>query len=218
MSCSDGTAVNGAVDAAVHERIERERVVRAGREAEGDVHGRSISAITSAVTRASSANASSKRQSARSVSSIAFETTRSSSAGTPSSRQAASTAWPSIASTSTSARAADVRARADRQRERLRQRAPRRRQEPCGGFDRLAVAVAVDRLGAEHGCEQRDARGAPRARDADVQDGRRAALGDGILGRRVGGPGPMPQTSVRAPATPASSFSVAAITSNTRAL
>ena len=32
--------------------------------------------------------------------------------------------------------------------------------------------------------------GAPRARDADVQDGGRAALGDGVLGRRVGRPGP----------------------------
>ena len=173
--------------AAVHERIERERVVRAGREGEGDVHERSISATTRAVTRASSASASSNRQSPRSRSSTSFEI-----------------------DTQLERRHALVEAgcehgeplhRLDRRRAELPptcalvpigsasasgQGAPRCGQQLRRGCDRLAVAVAVHRLGADHRGEQRNAAAAARARDADVEHDVRAALRDGVLRRGVG--------------------------------
>ena len=172
------------------------------------------------VTRASSANASSKRQSARSGSSISFEITRSSSAGTPSSRQAESTAKPLHRLDGDAARAAHARARADRQRERLGQCAPRRGEQPSrrarsARCRRRSRPPAVPITVASSGMPL--PRRAPAMPTCSTAVG--AALGDGVLGRGVGrARDRCRRPACGAPAAPASSCGVAAITSSTRAL
>ena len=141
-----------------------------------------------ATTSRSSAKPSSNRHSARSGSEISFTTARTSSAGTPASSHARSTAKPSIASTSTAARAADAGARPDRAHQGVgehapgggEQRAVRRRP---GRHERGRERVAVDRLAADH--ELRLAKAVATC-EADVEHTVRAVLGERSRRRRGG--------------------------------
>ena len=147
MSCRAGVGRERRRDAAVHERVERERVVGAGREAEARVHARSSSASTSA-------------RHARQLGERVVEAPESAVGLLDLVRDHAQLERRHALVEAGrehgvalhrldrhAARAADARARADRQRERLRQGAPRGgEQRARSGRDRLAVAVAVDRL------------------------------------------------------------------------
>ena len=180
------------LDAPVHEGVERERVVGAGREAETEVHGRPIS-VEQRVQLGDHERGHARELGERVVEApecavglldlVRDHAQLERGNALVHARREHRVALHRL--DRRAGRAADARARADRQRERIGQRAPRGGEQPRVGRDRLAVAVAVDRLGADHGREQRHAAAAPGARDADVQDRRRAALGDRVLGRGV---------------------------------
>ena len=188
MSCSAGRDRERRPRAPVHERVEGEGVVGAGREAEA----RASCALPARRSRAPSTPRPAPRRPRRSARrlrsgllDLVGDDAQLERGHALVHARPPSTACPSIASTSTAAVPPTCALASFRSGAPVR-RAARAGQPPAGrasGAIGLAVAVAVDGLECRAPIgERRDPRAAPRACDPHVQDGRSAALGDGVLG------------------------------------
>ena len=165
------------------DRVERERIVGAGREAEAQLEHVRTSSTSPGSMACSAPRASLNIQRPRSCSSTSFETTRTSTCGHPRVLRRAQDAVALHRLDVRRVPTSDETARRDRAHERAGERAAGGCEQPrVRDRDRIRLraqaVVRVDRLAADHHREQRDPGRLARAGDADVQYRLRALRGE----------------------------------------